>query len=100
LRVKYLYGIVIGGKGDRRPEGTETPPAKLELSLAVGSTRIKEVHNGREEEESEEEVEVIDACAGLVLGQRRQLWISRSASQGCFVKRPDHGSAAFVFAQG
>ena len=69
--------------------GDRDTAREAELSLAVGSTRIKETHNGREEEESEEEVEVIDVCAGLVLGQRRQLWISRSTLRGCFVKRPD-----------
>ena len=52
----------------RRPEGTKTPPATLELSLAVGSTRIKEADNGHEEEESEEEDEVNDACAASYWG--------------------------------
>jgi hypothetical protein len=79
LRIKPLYGIVATGKGNEGPRGPGQPSAKLELSLAVGSIRIKETHNGREEEESEEEVEVNDVCAGLVLGQRRQLWISRGA---------------------
>ena len=84
-----------------KARGDRDTAREAELNLAVGSTRIKETHNGREEEEeSEVEVEVIDVCAGLVLGQRRQLWISRSASQGCFVKRPDQGSAALVFFRG
>lgn len=81
-----------------KARGDRDTAREAELNLAVGSTRIKETHNGREEEEeSEVEVEVIDVCAGLVLGQRRQLWISRSTLRGCFVKRPDQGSAAFVF---
>jgi hypothetical protein len=50
--------------------------------LPLVQPAIKEAHNGREEKESEEEVEVIDVCAGLVLGQRRQLWISRSTLRG------------------
>ena len=86
------------GKGDEGPRGPRLP-AKLELSLAVGSTRIKDSDNGHEEKEGEEEVEVIDVCASLVLGQRRQLWISRGALRGRFVKRSDQGSAAFFFGQ-
>ena len=47
-----------------------------------------------EEEEGQEEVEVNDMRASLVLGQRRQLRISRDFD---LAKRPDQGSAAFVF---
>jgi hypothetical protein len=79
LRATPFYGIVHLGKGGEGP-GTETTPAKLELNPAVGSSHTKETSHGREEEEKgEDEDEVNDMSASLVLGPRRQLQFSRGA---------------------
>jgi hypothetical protein len=51
-----------------KARGDRDTARDAELNLAVGSTRIKETHNGREEEESEEEVEVIDVRAASYWG--------------------------------
>jgi hypothetical protein len=67
--------MVSHGKGGEGP-GTETNP-RLELNPAgSSSSNTKEESHGKEEK-GEEEVEVNDRSASLVLGQRRQLRISR-----------------------
>src|SRR5580693_2445069 len=60
-------------------QGTETPLNSKNSTCRRINTNTKERDNGDEEEKGQEEDEVNDASAGLVLGQRRHLRFSRGA---------------------
>src|ERR1700684_95217 len=59
-------------------QGTETPLNSKNSTCRRINTNTKEADNGQEESKEEED-EVNDASASLVLGQRRHLRFSRGA---------------------
>jgi hypothetical protein len=72
--------MIIFGKG-ATAEGTEISP-KVRTHLPPVQHATRKNDHGDEEGQEEKEVEVSDLCAGLVLGQRHHLRISRSALNG------------------